>query len=87
MPDPPQRASRAQYRPGVAPTAILVAIGLVVFSIVWMASSLHYRSCIAKAQAKYPAVPVSAFTGKDIGPVKVSFVKERTKAVDNCHRF
>ena len=56
-------------------------------SIVWIASEQHYRSCIAKASARYPAVPVSAFTGKDVGPVKVSFVKERASAVNSCHHF
>ena len=42
---------------------------------------------IAKAEAKFPAVAVSAFTGRGTGPVKVSFVRERAAAVDDCGRF
>lgn len=40
-----------------------------------------------KAEAKFPAVPVSAFSGKQTGPLKVSFVSERAKAVDECGLF
>ena len=47
----------------------------------------RYRSCIARVQAQYPAVPVSAFTGRATGPLKVSFVNERARALDDCGRF
>jgi hypothetical protein len=66
---------------------VIAALALVAISLVWIASEQHYRSCIASAQARYPAVPVSAFNRKDVGPVKVSFVNERTKAVESCHHF
>lgn len=67
--------------------ALLVAALLGVIALLWMASELHVRSCVDKAQAKFPAVAVSAFNGRATGPLKVSFVKERTAAVDDCGRF
>lgn len=66
---------------------ITIAVALVVLSIVWMAAESHFRSCIAEAEAKFPAVSVSAFSGRQTGPVRVSFVDERTAAVDKCSRF
>jgi hypothetical protein len=39
------------------------------------------------ADARYPAVAVSAFTGRATGPLKVSFVAERARALDDCGRF
>ena len=73
--------------PAFVPVVVIAAVALVVVSLVWIASEQHYRSCIASAQARYPAVPVSAFNRTDVGPVKVSFVTERTKAVESCHHF
>ena len=70
--------------------AILVGAVLLVLSVVWGAGSLNYSSCVQAAESKYPAVPVSAFVGEDagdVGPLKVSFVRERTRAVDDCSRF
>jgi hypothetical protein len=32
-------------------------------------------------------VPVSAFTGRATGPLKVSYVEERTAALDDCGRY
>ena len=65
----------------------LAAVVIVVLSVLWLAAESHYRSCIAKANAKYPAVAVSAFNGKTTGPLRVSFVSQRQKAVDSCHRL
>jgi hypothetical protein len=88
MPDEAQRATQASSRPpGPVRVAVIAALALVAISLVWIASEQHYRSCVASAQARYPAIPVSAFNRKDIGPVKVSFVNERTKAVESCHHF
>ena len=67
--------------------AIVAAVTIVVLSVFWIAAESHYRSCIAKANAKFPAVAVSAFNGKATGPLRVSFVTERQKAVDDCHRL
>jgi hypothetical protein len=64
-----------------------VAAVLVVLSLVGLALESRYRSCIAAAEAKYPAVPVSAFTTRQTGPLKVSFVRERQRAVDDCDRL
>jgi hypothetical protein len=71
----------------LVPVVVVAAVVLAVISLVWIASEQHYRSCVASAEARYPAVPVSAFNRKDVGPVKVSFVSERTKAVERCHHF
>jgi hypothetical protein len=88
MPDESQRMTQPPGRSrGPVRIALIVALALVALSLVWIASEQHYRSCIARAQARYPAVPVSAFNRKDVGPVKVSFVNERMKAVDDCHHF
>jgi len=67
--------------------AAAVAVTLVVVSVVVLALESRYRSCVAAAEAKYPAVPVSAFNTRSTGPVKVSFVEERQRAVDDCNRL
>jgi hypothetical protein len=66
---------------------VVVAIVVVAVSLFWLAAESHYKSCIAQANAKYPAVPVSANNGTVTGPLKLSFVSERQKAVDDCHRI
>jgi hypothetical protein len=65
---------------------LVLAAAIASVSLLWLAGEAHYRSCIAKAEARYPAVPVSAFTGRQTGPVKVSFVNERAKAISSCTR-
>ena len=70
--------------------AAVVAGVIITLSILWLASETHYRGCIEKANAKFPAIPVSAYVVRDkssVGPLKVSFVDQRTRAVDDCHRF
>ncbi len=73
-------------RPGVV-IAAGIGAALVVIAIVVMALESRYRSCLAAAEAKYPAVPVSAFTGRTTGPIKVSYVEQRQRAVDDCGRL
>ncbi|MFN8131537.1 MAG: hypothetical protein U0R70_08315 [Solirubrobacteraceae bacterium] len=73
-------------RPVVLIPAAIAAL-IVVLSIAWLAMESHYRSCVAAAEAKYPAVPVSAFTGRQTGPLKVSFVSQRQQAVGDCSRL
>lgn len=71
-------------------TAIAVGVALAVASLAWIGGSENYRSCVEAAEAKFPAVPVSAFVTDDpgeVGPLKVSFVNERAAAVDDCSRF
>ena len=63
---------------------------LAAFSVLWFASETHYRACIERTQAEYPAVAVSAFVTRDrgaTGPLKVSFVRERTRALNDCGRL
>jgi hypothetical protein len=65
----------------------LIAVALIVIALLWAANGLNTQACVDKAQARYPPVPVSAFTGRDTGPLKVSFTKERSEAVDGCGLF
>jgi hypothetical protein len=81
------RSSAGTAALGSAGIVAIVAGVLVVIALLWTASEMHYRACVEKAEAKFPAVPVSAFTGKQTGPLKVSFVSERGKAVDDCGHF
>jgi hypothetical protein len=67
----------------LAPIAVVV---LLLCAILLVGES-RYQSCIARAEAAFPAVPVSAFTGRTTGPLKVSYVNERTAALDDCGRF
>ena len=70
--------------------AVAVGAVIAVASLVWIGGSANYRSCVQAAEAKFPAVPVSAFVTEDpgdVGPLKVSFVAERTSAVEDCSRF
>ena len=53
-----------------------------------LAKATEKRACIEAAAAKYPAVGVSAFvtsSRRDTGPIKLSFEKERRRAVDACN--
>ena len=81
------RPSAGVAAAGTAGIGALIGAALVVIALLWTASEMHYRACVEKAEAKFPAVPVSAFTGKQTGPLKVSFVSERAKAVDDCGHF
>jgi hypothetical protein len=67
--------------------AAIVAVTVIVLAAILAVGELRYRSCIEAAEARYPAVPVSAFTGRSTGPVKVSFVRERANAVEGCGRI
>lgn len=75
-----------------APIVGLIAVASVLatgIGLIWLASESHYRGCVARVDAAFPAVPVSAFARSKTatGPLKVSFVKERTKALKGCHHF
>jgi hypothetical protein len=75
------RLSRAAW------IAVTVGLVLVVLSVVSLALESRYRSCVAAAEARYPAVAVSAFNSRTTGPVKLSYVTERQAAVGDCGRF
>jgi cytochrome oxidase assembly protein ShyY1 len=68
--------------------AILALLSLFVAIGVWrLGSKTDERACIEAAQARYPAVSVSAFVTRDrsaSGPLKLSFVRERQRAVAEC---
>lgn len=75
--------------PRVVAIGLGIAVAAIALAVVWMAGESHYRSCVAKAEAEFPAAPVSAFADgtSDVGPLKLSFVEERAAAVDDCPRF
>ncbi|HEX8068172.1 MAG TPA: hypothetical protein VF520_16775 [Thermoleophilaceae bacterium] len=63
-------------------SGVVAAVGLCK-----LASATSERACIERAAAKYPAESVSAVVTKDrtaTGPLKLSFVTERARAVDDC---
>jgi len=66
--------------------AVLAAL-VAAFSLLWSAGEAHYRGCVAKVEARFPALAVSAFTGKATGPLKVAYNKERAVAVGDCNRL
>ena len=67
---------------------VLAVIGLFLAIGVWrLGGETSERACIEAAQARYPAVSVSAFVTRDrsaSGPLKLSFVRERQRAVAEC---
>ena len=65
----------------------VLSIALIALALLLIAGEMRYSNCIDKAQAEFPASPVSAFNTKTTGPIKLSFVAERKKAVDDCDRF
>jgi hypothetical protein len=66
------------------PVAVLVLIFL--FALLFYGEA-RYRNCIARAEAEFPAVAVSSFNQRDTGPLKVSYVGERARALERCGRF
>jgi hypothetical protein len=69
-------------------TLVIAVASVVVAIALWKtAGATDERACVEAAQAKYPAIGVSAFVTRDrrdTGPIKLSFVTERQKAVDAC---
>jgi hypothetical protein len=74
-------------RPAWPTAAIAIAALIVAISALLLVGESRYRSCIARAEAEYPAIPVSSFTGEVTGPLKVSYVNERAEALDDCGRW
>ena len=66
--------------------AVIAVLVLIVCALLLVGES-RYRSCIARAEADFPAVPVSALNSRVTGPLKVSFVTERSRALDDCGRW
>ena len=69
--------------------ALVACLAAVVAAVALcrLASETGERACIERANARFPAVPVSAFVTKDrtaTGPLKLSYIEERQKAVAGC---
>ncbi|HEX8054874.1 MAG TPA: hypothetical protein VF517_17955 [Thermoleophilaceae bacterium] len=76
-------------------TTLLLIVALFATIGIWKqagatsdeADATEKRACIESAEARYPAVSVSAFVTRDrsaSGPLKLSFVRERQRAVAAC---
>jgi hypothetical protein len=65
----------------------IVAVVVLVLAAILALGEMRYQTCIQKAEAQFPGVPVSAFNGRTTGPLKVSFAKERADAVNDCGRL
>jgi len=65
---------------------VTAAVIVALCAVLLLGDSRNSRSN-ERAEAQYTAVPVSAFTGRATGPLKVSFVNERAGALDDCSRF
>ena len=68
---------------------LVIAIASVVVAVaLWRtAGATDERACIEAANAKFPPVGVSAFVTRDradTGPIKLSYVRERQRAVEAC---
>jgi hypothetical protein len=68
---------------------LVIALSSVIAAVaLWRtAGETGERACIEAANAKYPPVGVSAFVTRDrrdTGPIKLSYVRERARAVDAC---
>jgi hypothetical protein len=77
---------RAKRLSGLAIAGIVAAVILVLVAVLGL-GEMRLRTCVERANAQYPAVPVSAFNGRATGPLKVSYVRERARAVADCGRF
>jgi hypothetical protein len=74
-------------RPTWPGAVIAIAAIIVALSALLLVGESRYRSCIARAEAEFPAIPVSSFSGQATGPLKVSYVRERARALDDCGRW
>jgi hypothetical protein len=57
---------------------------VIAAALIWLASEAHFRGCVDEAAARYPPIAVSAFSGKQTGPLKVAYDRERAEALDEC---
>ena len=66
---------------------IAVSAAVIAYALLKTAGATDERACIEAANAKYPPVGVSAFVTRDrrdTGPIKLSYVTERQRAVNAC---
>ena len=67
----------------IAVVSVFVLV-IIAISLWQVGSALDKQACVAKAVGQYPGVPVSAYTGKATGALKLSFINERLKALNSC---
>ena len=74
----------ATNSPALSNALRVIAVVVLLLCALMLVGESRYRSCIARAEADYPAVPVSALNSRVTGPLKVSFATERSRALDDC---
>jgi hypothetical protein len=68
-------------------TAAGIAAGatvIIAVALLWLAGEAHFRGCVDEAATRYPPIAVSAFSGRQTGPLKVAYDRERAEALDDC---
>jgi hypothetical protein len=75
-------STRGSIGVGVAAAAFVVA----ALALLWGASEAHFRACVEEVSARYPPIAVSAFSGRQTGPLKVAYDRERVEALEGCSR-
>jgi hypothetical protein len=68
-------------------TAAGIAAGatvIIAVALLWLAGEAHFRGCVDETAARYPPIAVSAFSGRQTGPLKVAYDRERAEALDDC---
>jgi hypothetical protein len=64
-----------------------LALAVAATALLWSAGEAHFRGCVAEVAARYPPIAVSAFSGRQTGPLKVAYDQERTAALEGCSRL
>jgi hypothetical protein len=69
--------------------AAAVAVLLALLLLAWIGGELHYRSCVADAEARNPVVYFSTGTTGSVGSEYVRAPDEapRSEAIDGCSRW
>lgn len=76
-------SARGSISLGVAAAAFIVT----ALALLWGAGEAHFRGCVEEVSARYPPIAVSAFSGRQTGPLKVAYDRERVEALENCNRL
>jgi hypothetical protein len=74
---------RGSIAVGVAAAAFVV----VALALLWGAGEARFRGCVEEVSARYPPIAVSAFSGRQTGPLKVAYDRERVEALEGCGRL
>lgn len=74
-------------RGSVAAWIAAIALAVGAAALLWGAGEAHFRGCVDEVAARYPPIAVSAFSGRQTGPLKVAYDAERARALNGCGRM